>query len=335
MRQLLGQPFTLPQHHFFVDLSMGIALHPASAVTPEALLRSAHAAMHEAKRTPGTSVQVAEERFARGSGATLAAEQALRAGIDSDAFFINYQPKVDACTHALVGFEALARWDRPGVGRVEPTEFIPAAERTGLIGALGRLILDLACRQIAQWRQRHARMVPVAVNVSPLQLLDPGFPNLVVDTLRRHDVPAALLTLEITESAAVADMDQAREQIRQMRAHGIEVALDDFGTGFSSLNMLRSLPLSTVKIDRSLIDPMPASDATAVVKAICDLAAVLRIEVVAEGVETAMQADAAQGAGCKVLQGFFYAHPLEPDVAERWLRCDAGTPSSAGGRAWG
>jgi len=165
--------------------------------------------------------------------------------------------------------------------------------------------------------------VPVAVNVSPLQLLDPGFPELVLRTLRHFDVPPALLTLEITESAAVTYMEQAREQIRQMRAHGIEVALDDFGTGFSSLNMLRSLPLRTVKIDRSLIDPMPAPDATAVVKAICDLASALRLDVVAEGVETREHARAATAAGCDVLQGYLYARPLSPAEAARWLAGEA------------
>lgn len=320
VRELLQQPFALPQHRFFLDVSIGIALHPASAGTPEALLRSANAAMHEAKRTPGTSVQFAEERFERGSGATLDAEQSLRAGMKSDEFSLVYQPKVDARTSVLLGFEALARWDRPGVGRVEPNEFIPAAERTGLIGPLGNLILTLACHQIAEWRETFGSIVPVAVNVSPLQLLDPGFPDLVVRTLQHFNIPPALLTLEITESAAVTHMEQARGQIAQMRAHGIEVALDDFGTGFSSLNMLRSLPLSTVKIDRTLIDPMPAPDATAVVKAICDLAAVLRIEVVAEGVETAEHASSARAAGCQVLQGFLFAHPLDPNAAAGWLR---------------
>jgi diguanylate cyclase (GGDEF)-like protein len=320
VRQLLWQPLDVPQHSFFLDVSMGVALHPANAAGPEALLRSANAAMHEAKRTPGTSLQFAEERFERGSGATLDAEQALRAGMKSDEFKLVYQPKVDARSSALVGFEALVRWDRPGIGRVEPHDFIPAAERTGLIGPLGNLILTLACHQIAEWRETFGNMVPVAVNVSPLQLLDPGFPDLVVRTLRHFNVPPALLTLEITESAAVTHLDQARVQIGQMRSHGIEVALDDFGTGFSSLNMLRSLPLSTVKIDRTLIDPMPDVDATAVVKAICDLAAVLRLNVVAEGVETAAHASAAIGAGCNVLQGFLYARPLEPADAAKWMR---------------
>jgi diguanylate cyclase (GGDEF)-like protein/PAS domain S-box-containing protein len=320
VRQLLLQSLEVPDHRFFLDVSMGIATHPASATTPEALIRSANAAMHQAKRTPGTSVQFAEERFERGSGARLDSEQALRAGMKSDEFRLVYQPKVDAKTGALVGFEALARWDRPGIGRVGPNEFIPAAERTGLIGPLGSLILSLACRQIAQWRDTFETMVPVAVNVSPLQLLDPGFPELVVQTLRQFDIPPRWLTLEITESAAVTHMGQAREQISQMRAQGIEVALDDFGTGFSSLNMLRSLPLSTVKIDRTLIEPMPAPDAAAVVKAICDLAAVLRIDVVAEGVETAEHASAALAAGCKSLQGFLYARPLDPPDAAEWMR---------------
>jgi diguanylate cyclase (GGDEF)-like protein len=319
VRQLLTHALVLPRHRFFLDVSMGIALHPATAQSPEALLRSANAAMHEAKRTPGTSVQYAEERFERGSGATLDAEQAMRAGMNSGEFRLVYQPKVDARTTALVGFEALVRWDRPGIGRIGPHEFIPAAERTGLIGPLGNMILALACRQIADWRDAHGETVPVAVNVSPLQLLDPGFPELVVQTLRQFNVAPELLTLEITETAAVTHMEQAREQISQMRAHGIEVALDDFGTGFSSLNMLRSLPLSTVKIDRSLIEPMPAPDATAVVRAICDLAGALHLVVVAEGVETPEQAAAAIAAGCTVLQGYLYARPLEPADAAAWM----------------
>ena len=319
VRELLTHPLVLAQHLFFLDVSMGIALYPATARHPEALLRAANAAMHEAKRTPGTSVQFAEARFERGSGATLEIEQALRAGMKSDEFSLVYQPKVDAHSGALVGFEALVRWVRPGVGLVVPQEFISAAERNGVIAPLGNLILTLACQQLADWRQEFSTVVPVAVNVSPLQLLDPNFPDLVVRTLRHFNVPAELLTLEITESAAVTHMDEARAQITQLRAHGVEVALDDFGTGFSSLNMLRSLPLSTVKIDRSLIDPMPEPDAVAVVKAICDLAAVLHLTVVAEGVETTEHAAAAQAAGCHALQGYLYARPLSPIDAAVWL----------------
>jgi diguanylate cyclase (GGDEF)-like protein/PAS domain S-box-containing protein len=319
VRELLAQPLTLPGHEFFLDASIGVALHPAHGRDPEALLRAANAAMHEAKHTPGTSLQFAEERFERGSGVTLLAEQALRGGLKNEEFSLVYQPKVDGRSGVLLGFEALARWDRPGIGRVSPLEFIPAAERTGLIGALGRLILAQACSQTATWRAEFGHCVPVAVNVSPLELLDPGFPDEVERTLRRHGVPPELLTLEITESAAVAHMEQARGRIAALRALGIEVALDDFGIGFSSLNMLRSLPLHAVKIDRTLIEPMPAPDATAVVKAICDIAAALELEVVAEGVESRAQAEAALAAGCRVMQGYLHARPLAPEEAGRWL----------------
>ena len=319
VRKRLSRALQVPGHDFFLDVSMGAALYPTTSRDPEALLRATNAAMHQAKATPGTSLQFAQERFERGSGVVLDAEQALRAGVSKDEFVLFYQPKVDARGSALVGFEALVRWDRPGLGRIGPNEFIPAAERTGLIVPLGRLILAQACHQQARWRQASGVLVPVAVNVSPLQLLDPSFPDMVANTLRQYEVPPALLTLEITESAAVTHLEQARQQIQALRDHGVEVALDDFGTGFSSLNLLRSLPISTVKIDRTLIEPLPAADAAAVVKAICTLAAVLRLDVVAEGVETEAQADVARQAGCHVLQGALYASPLTADEAQAWL----------------
>ena len=319
MRSLLAQPLELPGHRFFIDVSMGAACFPDTGTEPEALLRAANAAMHVAKQMPGTTMQLAEPRFAAGSGASLQAEQALRAGLQGEEFSLVYQPKVDAASGALVGFEALVRWDRPGHGRISPLDFIPAAERTGLIIPLGALILDIACRQIAEWRARFDNLVPVAVNVSPLQLLDAGFPDIVMQILERHGVPPHLLTIEITESAAVTSMSQAVEQIGMMRTQGIVFALDDFGTGFSSLSMLRSLPLQTVKIDRSLIDPLPSPDAFAVVAAICSVAKALRLDVVAEGVETEEHAQAAREAGCSALQGYLYAKPLEVPKASEWL----------------
>ncbi|TAL19944.1 MAG: EAL domain-containing protein [Aquabacterium sp.] len=319
MRALLAQPLELPGHRFFIDVSMGAACYPDTGTEPEALVRAANAAMQVAKQLPGTTMQLAEPRFAAGSGASLQAEQALRAGLQGAEFSLVYQPKVDAASGALMGFEALVRWDRPGHGRISPLDFIPAAERTGLIIPLGALILDIACRQIAEWRTRFDDVVPVAVNVSPLQLLDAGFPDIVSQTLERHRVPPHLLTIEITESAAVTSMAQAVEQIGLLRTQGIVFALDDFGTGFSSLSMLRSLPLQTVKIDRSLIDPLPSPDAFAVVAAICSVASALRLDVVAEGVETEEHARAAREAGCTALQGYLYAKPLEVDKAGEWL----------------
>ena len=319
VRNLLAKPLPISGQEFFLDVSLGIALYPSSARDAESLLRAANAAMHVAKRTPGTSYRLAEKAFERGSSNALEQEQALRAGLERREFQLVYQPKIDAQTGQLTSLEALARWQRPEVGQVNPVEFIAAAERTGLIGALGTALLIQACQQIAVWLKEFGMCVPVAVNVSPLQLLDPRFPNLVAQTLQNCGISAQWLTLEITESSAVQNLEQTTLQIEQLRIMGVHVAMDDFGTGYSSLNMLRSLRLHTVKIDRGLIDPLPSADAVAVVRAICQLAEALHLHVVAEGVETASQAGAARAAGCGELQGYLYSKPLVPSEVGPWL----------------
>ncbi len=320
VRQLLAKPLSVAGQDLFLDASLGIALYPNSARDADSLLRAANAAMHVAKRTPGTSYTLAEKAFERGSSNALEQEQALRAGIERNAFQLVYQPKVDAHSGRLTSLEALARWNRPDVGPVSPVEFIAAAERTGLIGALGTALLKQACQQISAWHAEFGACVPVAVNVSPLQLLDPRFPQLVAQTLQSCGVAAQWLTLEITESSAVQNLEQTILQVEQLRTMGVHVAMDDFGTGFSSLNMLRSLRLHTLKVDRGLVDPLPSPDAVAVVRAICQLADALHLHVVAEGVETVAQAHAARDAGCGELQGYLYSRPLAPDDVRPWLQ---------------
>jgi diguanylate cyclase (GGDEF)-like protein len=320
VRDMLSKPMAIAGGEYFLDTSLGIALFPNSAQDAESLLRAANSAMYVAKRTPGTSYKLAEKKYERGASNALEQEQALRSGIERGEFHLMYQPKVDAHTGLLTSFEALARWNRPRVGSVSPVEFIAAAERTGLIGALGTTLLKQACIQIAVWQAADHPCVPVAVNVSPLQLLDPRFPMLVSQLLQTHNVRAQHLTLEITESSAVQNLEQTVTQIHQLRELGVHVAMDDFGTGYSSLNLLRTLRLHTVKIDRGLIDPLPQADSIAVVRAICQLADALHLSVVAEGVETREQSDAARDAGCQELQGYLYARPLSPQDASTWLQ---------------
>jgi diguanylate cyclase (GGDEF)-like protein/PAS domain S-box-containing protein len=318
VRRLLVAPVPAGGQAFYLDVSMGIALHPATAQDPERLLRAANAAMHEAKRVPGTSEQFAEERFERGSGASLLAEQALRAGLDSGEFYLVYQPKFAAADRRLLGFEALLRWQR-GEALVAPGEFIPAAERTGLIGPLGRQVLDLACRQVAAWRAAGLAVVPVAVNVSRWQLADPGFPGLLLGLLHEHGVAPHELAVEITETAAMEDFEAVRGRIDALHRAGVALALDDFGSGLSSLTTLRTLPLQEVKLDRGLVSPLPAADACAVVQAVCALAGALRLTVVGEGVETEAQAAALVAAGCDVLQGFLLGRPMPAAQAVAWM----------------
>lgn len=325
LRAACARQVRLAGGEYVIDASMGMALFPAHAGDADALLRAANAAMYQAKRIPGTSLALAERRFQQMSSAALENEQALRRGIRNHELYLDYQPKIDAVSGKLLGFEALARWQRPGIGLVSPVEFIAIAERTGLIPELGATLLERACRQIASWRAELGTCVPVAVNVSTMQLLDQGFPQLVQRVLRETGIPPACLTLEITESAAVENLESTQVQLRQLRELGIEVAMDDFGTGFSSLSMLRELPLSTLKIDRGLIAPLPAPDAVAVVTAICQLASALELQVVAEGIETLEQAVAARDAGCHVFQGYYYARPLAVADAGDWLQRQCGT----------
>ncbi len=315
----LQAPLQTPLGEFYVDTSIGQASYPADGPLDEALLRAGNAAMHVAKRHPGSNIVRAQASFQQGSSEMLTLEQALRAGIRERHVYLCYQPKVDAASHRVIGFEALARWQRPGIGMVNPQVFIAAAETTGLIVELGTLLLRNACQQQATWLAAGKACVPIAVNVSPLQLLNPHFPQLVLNILQEYQLPAQLLTLEITESAAVENLAHTCTQLRELRSGGIHIAIDDFGTGFSSLSMLRDLPLDTVKIDKALIDPLPGREGTAVVEAICKLATVLGLAVVAEGVESQEQAEAARLAGCDELQGYCFGKPMSPDDAAQLL----------------
>lgn len=329
VRSLLAEPLPAAGNAFYLDVSMGIALHPHTAADPERLLRAANAAMHEAKAVPGTSRVVAEERFERGSGASLAAEQALRAGLPGrsagpgspwqQAFFLVFQPKLAARSRTLAGFEALLRWQRGDGTLVPPAEFIPAAERTGLILPLGQQVVEMACERLAAWRDAGAALVPVAVNVSRWQLLDDGFAPAVLRTLQRHRLAPQHLVLEITETAAMQHFEQVCERAAALREMGLALSLDDFGTGLSSLTALREIALHEIKIDRGLIAPLPDAGALAVVQAVCTLARTVGLQVVAEGVETEAQAAAAAEAGCDALQGYHFARPLEGDAAAAWL----------------
>jgi diguanylate cyclase (GGDEF)-like protein/PAS domain S-box-containing protein len=318
LHQAMGRPLATSARELHVDASIGVALFPAVASDADGLLREAVAAMQEAKRLPGTAVHRARPGGQR-SALLMQTEQALREGLALGQFELVYQPKLRAGDGSLHSFEALARWPRPGLPPVGPADFIPAAERTGLILPLGAQLLELACRQLADWRAQGLALVPVAVNVSPLQLQDAGFPVLLEQTLARHQLPAALLTLEITETAAVQDAEQASAQLARLQALGVAVALDDFGTGFSSLALLRRLPLQALKVDRSLIQPLPQPQACAVLQTICQLATTLGLEVVAEGIEDAQQAEAARAAGCQLQQGYWFARPLSAEAAAGML----------------
>lgn len=316
---LMQPSFLVEGAELYVHLSVGIALFPADASDGPGLLRAADAAVHRAKAEPGPSYAFFEAALNQVAQKRLLAEQALAKALESGEFELLYQPKFRAGTRALLGFEALVRWQRPGHGQVSPADFVPAAERTGQIQALGALIVELATRQLREWLDRFGSVLPVAINVSPLQFEDARFVPRLLAALEALHLPRGSLQIEITESAAIGHVEQVRPQLERLRQAGVLCALDDFGTGQSSLTMLRQLPIHAMKLDRSMIAPLPQREAGAVVHATCALGQSLGLEVVAEGIETEAQAQAAEALGCTQLQGYHLGRPLLAALAAELL----------------
>ena len=312
---LMKAPFKVGLRELYVHMSVGVARFPGHGRSGAALLRAADVAMHLAKQQAGAAVVDFQPGMAADAGSLLEIEQALAAAIEREEFQLDYQPKFESGSRRLTGFEALVRWQRPGRGRISPADFIPAAERTGQIVALGALILRQAAGQLRSWRQQGLAVLPVAVNVSPLQFEDPGFADGLLALVQAHGLDAACLEVEITETAAMTHVDHVLPQLARLREAGVGVAFDDFGTGQSSLTLLRRLPITTLKLDRSMVDPLPEPSAGAVVRAACVLAQALGLAIVAEGVETEVQAAAVEALGCTHLQGWLLSRPLLTDAA--------------------
>jgi diguanylate cyclase (GGDEF)-like protein len=244
----------------------------------------------------------------------------FRQALESGEVYLNYQPKVALPSRQVLGVEALVRWQHPEYGLLPPDEFVPAVEATGLIGSLTSFVTERALTKVRDWLDRGIRM-SVAVNLSVRNLDDEHFPDLVADALARHDVPAELLTFELTESGVMSDPEQALPVLRRLHALGVVLAVDDFGTGYSSLAYLRQLPVDEVKIDKSFVLGM-GSDLgdLAVVRSIVELGHSLGLIVVAEGVEEDAARDQLVEMGCHVAQGYLISRPLSEERLEAWLR---------------
>jgi len=302
-----------------VAASIGVALYPEHGTDAVTLLRRADVAMYEAKaRRTGLEFYVRERDGNTRERLQMIGE--LRIAIAERRLVLHYQPMLDLRTGAVASVEALVRWPHPERGLVPPGDFVPLAERTGLIGPLTRFVLDEALRQAAAWRAEGLRM-PVAVNVSATNLLAAGWTEEVLAALERHGLAPESLALELTEGVLMADPERSREVFTALAAAGVRVSLDDFGTGYSSLADLRRLPVHELKIDRTFVrdvlnDPADA----AVVRTLVDLAGHLGLDIVAEGVEDAETLALLRGFGADRAQGFHIARPQPADELTAWLR---------------
>ncbi len=315
----LHEPFHLDGVVVDVEASIGLTLAPDDGTEPEQLMRQADVAMYEAKELSAGVVAYRHDRDNR-APSRLALLGDLRRALDGDELVMHYQPQVDLVSRRLCGLEALVRWQHPQRGLLAPADFLPVAETTGLINRLTLRVLDLVLAQTRLWHDQHDA-VPVAVNLSARCLHDPRLPAIVAAALSRHQVPAHLLRLEITESAIMSDPPRALSILQQLAASGVRLSLDDFGTGYSSMSYLRDLPVDELKVDRSFVTEMTEDDKDhLLVRSAVELGHNLGLSVVAEGVEDEKTMHALNGLGCDVAQGYLLARPMTTEALVSWRR---------------
>jgi diguanylate cyclase (GGDEF)-like protein len=314
----LEQPVSLDGLEIEIGGSLGLALAPAHAADPAALLKRADMAMYDAKASTG-GLNVYEPDPDSDNPRRLMLVSELRTALNNGSIEVHVQPQARMATGEVASVEALVRWNHPELGNVGPDEFIPVAERSGLVGLVTTRVLDLSLAAVADWR-RHGIDLSVAVNLSTRSLHDADLVDEVSRLLRRHGVPASQLTLEVTESSVMADPARAIALLHQLRALGVRLSVDDFGTGYSSLSYLKTLPVNEVKIDRSFVTNLSTQDDdVAIVRAIVDLGRHLGLEVVAEGVEDQPTWDLLTGMGCDLVQGWHLARAMPTADLVPWM----------------
>ncbi|NJA89354.1 EAL domain-containing protein [Rhodocyclus tenuis] len=313
---ILAQPFRLDgKNEVFVGASIGISIFPEDGSSAADLLRGADAAMHQAKGQGRNRFCFYTADMNVQAMAQLELEAALRRALERNEFLLHYQPKVDLRSGRVVGAEALIRWQREGGGLEAPGRFIPLAEKTGLIVAIGTWVIDCACRQLRAWSDDGRPDLRLAVNVSGRQFASGDLADVVTQALARHGVAAAALELELTESMLMEDPEATIATLHALKRIGVKLSLDDFGTGYSSFAYLSRFPIDTLKIDQSFVRNLAAEpEAAMIAVSIIDLAHRMRLKVIAEGVETEAQLDYLRVRECDEMQGYLFARPMPADA---------------------
>ncbi|MDT4966749.1 MAG: hypothetical protein QOJ64_1486 [Acidobacteriota bacterium] len=322
LQKALALPFNLNGHEVISTVSIGIALSSSGYDRPEEVLRDADTAMYRAKVLGKARHEVFDKTMHAFAMNLLQMESDLRRAIERKEFVLHYQPIVALETGAITGFEALIRWVHPERGFVSPDEFISIAEETGLIIPIGQWVLEEACRQIRRWQEEFPQYPPlqISVNLSSKQFINSKLIDQIRDVMRETRVDPHSLKLEMTESMVMENFDTAIEMLEQLRDLGIELSIDDFGTGYSSLSYLHRFPISTLKIDRSFVSCMTDHNENAeIVRTILMLARSLKMNVVAEGVETKDQLAQLALLECEYGQGYYFSRPLSVDAASKLL----------------
>lgn len=320
--QAIEPPFVVQDHQLYLSASIGIAYYPEDGVDHETLIRNADTAMYRAKEEGRNTFQVFTPSMSQRVSDWLAVENSLRRALERREFLLHYQPKVDLVNGKIVGAEALVRWKNAQGELVSPRDFIPLAEDTGLVVAIGEWVMEQACRDAKAWCDKGFR-VQVSVNLSPRQFRQDNLVDVVAATLKKTALPTECLAFEITESTVMDNEQKALAVLGKLREMGITLSVDDFGTGYSSLYYLKHLPIDELKIDRRFIRDLPGhEDDCAITAAIISMAKSLKLKVVAEGVEEYGQLAFLRERGCEQMQGYLFSHPVPHDELVAMLIAD-------------
>jgi diguanylate cyclase (GGDEF)-like protein len=314
MVALLQTPFHISDVDLQISVSIGIAMFHGRDRDARELVKHADAAMYHAKALGRSGYCFFESSMAEDAAKQLGLLKDLRLALKRNQFQLYYQPKIETVTHALLGVEALVRWNHPERGLLSPGQFIPLAEKTGLIFQIGHWVLHEACRQMSLWRAAGHTGWTISVNLSAMQFNHPAMVRMVREALEAHQLSPHCLVLEITETTAMHNADNSLAILQQLSDMGVRISIDDFGTGYSSLLYLKRLPASELKIDRGFVKDLTTnSDDAAIIASIVALGRTLNLKVVAEGVETPEQQDYLSQLGCNSLQGYLLGRPMPGD----------------------
>jgi diguanylate cyclase len=317
----LARPMAILGEEISISVSIGIAIAPHDGLTFDALLQGADTALHKAQHAGGNTWRFFDAAMNREAVARQELRNGLRRALEAKEFVLHYQPQIDLESGAIIGVEALVRWQRAGQGLVSPALFIPEAEASGLIVPIGKWILHEACRQAAAWRRNGLAIPVVAVNLSAVQYQRDDVERLVQGALAESGWPASALELELTESVFVHDAQAVLSTVQRLKALGVRLSIDDFGTGYSSLSYLHRFPVDKLKVDQSFVRDITRNEGSAaIVGAIIQMALSLGLEAVAEGVEEQPIADKLRRLGCRQAQGYLYAKPIPAAEIDAYLR---------------
>ncbi|SCW80886.1 diguanylate cyclase (GGDEF) domain-containing protein [Paenibacillus tianmuensis] len=308
---LLSQPFAIDGHELRVGCSIGIAMYPQDGEDPITLMKNADTAMYQAKELGKNGYRFYKAEMNDTVIQKLVMEEWLNKALEQDEFVLYYQPQVDIFTTRMNGMEALIRWNHPRLGFISPGEFIPLAEETGLIIPIGQWVLRTACKQNKAWQLAGFPPLKMAVNISPIQFHQHDFVQVVLDALQESGLEPRYLELEITESIAMYHVDQVIQKLQTLRELGVHISMDDFGTGYSSLGYLKKFPIDKLKIAQQFVRDITVDpDDAAIVRAIMAMALSLKLNVIAEGVETEEQLSFLLDIKCREIQGYIYSKPV-------------------------